>query len=83
MAFGSFTAKVRLRDATYEMDGLTYFVAEWLDWGEVPYVEPNECCCREDHDQENCTEERCCGLMCRDCVESWSIDHEVQLPSLI
>lgn len=65
-----FFAKVRLYNPEgYTASGDMFVVPEWLDWSEVPYLEPDGC----DHQES----------MCRGCVHSWGIDHEVQPPSLV
>lgn len=65
-----FYAKVRIyKPEGHTPDGRMFVNPGWLDWQEVPYVEPVEC-----HHHVS---------MCRGCVDSWEIDHEVQLPSLV
>jgi len=86
MANGTFVAKIRILDPTYEKGGLTYLVPEWTDWSEIAYVEPNECCCVEGHDEETCPHsaiDECYTRMCRNCRASWENDYEVQLPGLV
>ena len=61
-------AKVRIYDPqSYNPDGTMFVDPAALEWNEVAYLEPDLC----DHQES----------MCRECRDSWEIDHEVQLPS--
>lgn len=70
-------------------------VPEWMEWGFVPYIEQNECCCMHSADEcrfeqkapfggdvrfEN-VEHAC--TMCIDCVHSWENDWEVVRPTFV
>lgn len=68
--------KIRLYDPTYERDGIMYLVPEWMDWDELPFVEPFMCYCREDHTLCNVD---CPVTVCPICLESWGYDHQVEL----
>lgn len=66
-----FVALVRLyQPEGYTTSGDLFVDPAALDWQPVPYLEP----------------EQCPGdgsAICRGCVHSWEIDHEVRTPSLI
>ena len=65
-----FFAKVRLYNPEgYLPDGSMVVKPEFLEWDRVPYLEPEQCGHQES--------------MCRGCVDTWEIDFEVQLPSLV
>lgn len=60
-------------------------VPEWMDWGYVPYVEENECCCSHEMDScpfENDVRKGHASTMCINCVHSWENDWEVIRPHL-
>lgn len=70
-------------------------VPEWMEWGFVPYVEQNVCCCM--HSAHECRFEQKIPFggdvrfekvehgctMCVDCVHSWEDDWEVIRPTLV
>jgi hypothetical protein len=65
-----FYAQVRMLNPTgTDEDGNLLVDMTGLEWKSYPYVEPEECGCFD--------------TVCRDCVESWEIDHEVRTPSWI
>lgn len=53
----------------FDLEGHMFVRPNDLDWQSVPYLEPGQC--------EHATE------MCRECVDSWQIDHEVVAPSWV